>query len=74
KVELDAFSYSSKSRSKGYPSISFGVFQTPGSNAQEIIEKLYDKLDELQEDFPPGMEYIINYDTNKFLTASMNKV
>ena len=74
KVELDAFSYSSKSRSRGYPSISFGVFQTPGSNAQEIIEKLYVKLDELKEDFPPGMEYIINYDTNKFLTASMNKV
>lgn len=74
KVELDAVSYSSKSRSKGYPSISFGVFQTPGSNAQEIIEKLYDKLDELKEDFPSGMEYIINYDTNKFLTASMNKV
>lgn len=74
KVELDAFSYSSKSLSRGYPSISFGVFQTPGSNAQEIIEKLYVKLDELKEDFPPGIEYIINYDTNKFLTASMNKV
>lgn len=74
KVELDAFSYSSKSRSRGYPSISFGVYQTPGSNAQEIIEELYVKLEELKEDFPPGIDYIINYDTNKFLTASMDKV
>ncbi|MCX2680585.1 efflux RND transporter permease subunit [Galbibacter sp. EGI 63066] len=74
KIELDAFSYSSLSRSKGYPGVNFGIFQTPGSNAQEIIEELYVKLDELQEDFPSGVEYLINYDTNKFLTASINKV
>ncbi|AVR44695.1 hydrophobe/amphiphile efflux-1 family RND transporter [Christiangramia fulva] len=74
RVELGAQSYSSLSRSKGYPALSFGVFQTPGSNAQEIIEKVYDKLNELKKDFPEGMDYIINYDTNKFLTASMDKV
>ncbi len=74
KVELDAFSYSSISRSRGYPSINFGVFQTPGSNAQEIIEKLYKEFDKLEKNFPEGVHYLINYDTNKFLTASMEKV
>jgi len=74
KVELDAFSYSSLSRSKGHPAISFGVFQTPGSNAQEVIEEIYVKLDDLKQDFPEGVDYIINYDTNKFLTASIGKV
>ena len=73
-VELGAQSYSSLSRSKGNPALSFGVFQTPGSNAQEIIEKIYSKLDELKEDFPEGVDYIVNYDTNKFLTASITKV
>ncbi len=73
-VELEAFSYSSLSRSKGYPGVNFGVFQTPGSNAQEIIENIYDKLEELEKDFPTGIEYLINYDTNKFLTASIDKV
>lgn len=73
-IELDAFSYLSKTRSKGHPGMSFGVFQTPGSNAQEIIEELYVKLEELKKDFPKGMDYIINYDTNKFLTASIGKV
>ncbi|MGM0635710.1 MAG: efflux RND transporter permease subunit [Bacteroidota bacterium] len=73
-VELDAFSYTSKTSSKGNPGMSFGVFQTPGSNAQEIIEKLYVKLDELKADFPEGMDYMINFDTNKFLTASIDKV
>ncbi|MCM4166661.1 Efflux pump membrane transporter BepE [Arenibacter antarcticus] len=74
KVELDAFSYTSIGRARGYPGISFGVFQTPGSNAQQIIEKIYDKMEELKEDFPQGVDYMVNYDTNKFLTASMDKV
>ncbi|EMQ95816.1 RND efflux system, inner membrane transporter CmeB [Xanthomarina gelatinilytica] len=74
KVELDAFSYSSISRTKGNPAVNFGVFQTPGSNAQEIIENIYNKLDELKKDFPEGVDYLVNYDTNKFLTASIEKV
>ncbi|MEA1785673.1 efflux RND transporter permease subunit [Arenibacter sp. GZD96] len=74
KVELDAFSYTSISRSKGNPSINFGVFQTPGSNAQEIIEELYVTLESLKKRFPEGVDYLINYDTNKFLTASIDKV
>ncbi|WP_274475601.1 efflux RND transporter permease subunit [Mangrovimonas aestuarii] len=74
KIELDAFSYSSLSRSKGYPGLNFGVFQTPGSNAQEVIEHIYTKLEDLKKDFPEGIDYLINYDTNKFLTASMTKV
>jgi HAE1 family hydrophobic/amphiphilic exporter-1 len=73
-VELDAFSYSSLSRSQGNPGVNFGVFQTPGSNAQEIIENLYVELDRLESQFPEGIHYLINYDTNKFLTASINKV
>ncbi|MEO8934417.1 MAG: efflux RND transporter permease subunit [Xanthomarina sp.] len=74
KVELDAFSYSSISKTNGNAAVNFGVFQTPGSNAQEIIEDIYIKLDALKKDFPEGMDYIINYDTNKFLTASIDKV
>ncbi|WP_372745513.1 efflux RND transporter permease subunit [Lutibacter sp.] len=74
KIELDAYSYASTSRSKGFPSLNFGVFQTPGSNAQVIIENLYTKLDELEKDFPEGVHYLVNYDTNKFLTASIDKV
>jgi HAE1 family hydrophobic/amphiphilic exporter-1 len=74
KVELDAFSYSSASRTKGNPAVNFGIFQTPGSNAQVIIEDIYTKLDELKKDFPEGVDYLVNYDTNKFLTASIEKV
>lgn len=73
-IELDAFSYSALSRSQGNPGVNFGIFQTPGSNAQAIIEELYVELERLEQLFPEGIEYLINYDTNKFLTASINKV
>lgn len=74
KVEMDAFSFTSFGRSRGYPAISFGIFQTPGSNAQDIIEEIYVKLEELKADFPEGLDYVINYDTNRFLIASIGKV
>ncbi|WP_236975878.1 efflux RND transporter permease subunit [Membranihabitans maritimus] len=73
-VELDAQSYSAKAIANNYPGVNFGVFQTPGSNAQEIIEKVEARLEELQADFPPGVEYLINFNVNDFLTASIDKV
>ena len=74
KVELDAEGYSVISYANGEPGVSMGVYQTPGSNAQEIIENIHVQLDELEKDFPPGMSVMVNFDTNEFLTASIDKV
>lgn len=73
-VELDALSYSSVSFTKGNPGVNMAIYQTPGSNAQDIILTIREKLDELQADFPEGMKYYVNYDTNDFLTSSIGKV
>ena len=74
KVELDAQGYSSKTITNGLPGVNVGIFQTPGSNAQEIIENIQVKLESLKKDFPEGVDYFINYNTNDFLTASIDKV
>src|SRR5699024_9976388 len=50
------------------------IYQTPGSNAQRIIEDVHAKMDELKADFPEGLEVLVNYDTNEFLSASISKV
>ncbi|MBB6463272.1 efflux RND transporter permease subunit [Flammeovirga kamogawensis] len=73
-VELDAFSYNSKSITLGHPSISFGIYQTPGSNAQKVIENIHEELKRLEKTFPDDVKYVINFDTNRFLSASMEKV
>ena len=74
KVELDAEGYSVISYTNGLPGVSMGVYQTPGSNAQEIIETIHERLGELEKDFPSGMSTFINFDTNEFLSASIEKV
>jgi len=74
KVELDAEGYSVISYTNGLPGVSMGVYQTPGSNAQEIIETIHERLEVLEKDLPSGMSIFINFDTNEFLTASIDKV
>lgn len=73
-VELDAEGYTVISYTNGKPGVSMGVYQTPGSNAQEIIENIHAALDVLEEDFPTGLSVFVNFDTNEFLNASIDKV
>ncbi|SHG28326.1 hydrophobic/amphiphilic exporter-1, HAE1 family [Salegentibacter echinorum] len=74
KIELGAESYASGSTTKGYPSVSMAVYQTKGSDAQEIIKNIKSRLDEIKSDLPEGVEVFIPYDTNEFLNASISKV
>jgi len=73
-VELDAEGYSAISYTNGMPGVSMAVYQTPGSNAQEIIETVHANMEELQKDFPVGLKVQVNFDTNEFLNASINQV
>lgn len=73
-IELGAFSYSDKGETNGNPSLTMAIYQTPGSNAQVIIKDIIKFLEINKVDFPEGIEYVINYDTNEFLDASMEKV
>ncbi len=73
-IKLDALSYSGVGESSGKPAVSVGVFQTPGSNAQDIIRNVKKYIADQAPDFPKGINYTINYDTNEFLTASIDKV
>src|SRR5690606_18743682 len=74
KVEMDAEGYSVISYTNGLPGVSMAVYQTPGSNAQQIIEEVHAKLAELEPLYPAGLSTLINFDSNEFLNASINKV
>lgn len=73
-VELDAEGYTVVSYTNNLPGMSMGVYQTPGSNAQEIIESIHEELELLKQEFPRGMKVLVNFDTNEFLNASIDKV
>ena len=74
KVELSALSYAGSAENGDNPAVSMGIFQTPGSNAQEIIKNIKSYLEDSKKDFPKGIKYVINFDTNDFLEASIEKV
>ncbi|MDQ1162218.1 HAE1 family hydrophobic/amphiphilic exporter-1 [Chryseobacterium sp. SORGH_AS 447] len=74
KVELGGLSYSGVGENGDNPSISMGIFQTPGSNAQEIIENIKAQLKAKESTYPAGIKYTFNFDTNEFLDASIEKV
>jgi hydrophobic/amphiphilic exporter-1 (mainly G- bacteria), HAE1 family len=73
-VELGSEFFDIYSNKDGYPSASIVLKQNYGTNASAVIEKTKMKLEELKRDFPPGMDYEINYDVSKFVNASIDKV
>lgn len=73
-VELGSEFFDIYSNKDGYPAASIVLKQNFGSNASKVIEGTKEKLEELKKDFPPGMDYQINYDVSKFVDASIEKV
>lgn len=73
-VELGSEFFDIYSNKDGYPSASIVLKQNFGTNANAVITKTKEKLEELKKDFPPGMDYEVNYDVSKFVNASIDKV
>ena len=74
RAELGSEFFDIYSNLDGHPSASIVLKQNYGSNANEVIEKVKEKLEEMKETFPPGLDYKISYDVSKFLDASIDQV
>lgn len=73
-VELGSEFFDIFSNFDGDPSASIVLKQTVGSNASDVIGAVKAKLAELEESFPPGIEYKVSYDVSNFLNASIEQV
>lgn len=73
-IELGAQTYGGYSELNGFPAVAMAIYQTPGSNAQEIIVNIKKELDKIEKSLPSGIKYKINLDSNEFLEASIDKV
>jgi hydrophobic/amphiphilic exporter-1 (mainly G- bacteria), HAE1 family len=74
-VEFGSMSYGIISKENGKPTASILLKQRPGSNANEVIQNVKDKMEELKATtFPPGMTYTVAYDVSRFLDASIHEV
>ena len=74
RAELGAESYDTSAEFVGRPAVGMGVFQLPGSNALEVGSQVKEIVEELSQDFPPGMSYEIALDATEFVQVSMTEV
>ena len=73
-VELGAFNYGSNNYGMGNKGVAIGIFQTSGSNANDIIEEVMSILEQSKPSFPQGIDYVVPFNTKTFLDASIEKV
>ena len=74
RIELGAANYDANTRLLGNPVSSVGIFLQSGANALETSDRVRAKLEELKKRFPEGVDYVIPFDTTRFVNASIREV
>ena len=74
RVELGAQTYSESFNLDGRPAAGIAISLLPEANAVAVSNEVHDKMEELKKSFPEGLEYVIPYDTTKFVKAAIREV
>jgi multidrug efflux pump len=73
-VELGAASYSGFSRVNGRPSGNIIIYLSPGANAVATADRVRQFAEQAKKSFPPGMDFLILYDSTVFVRSSIHEV
>ncbi len=74
RVEFGSYTYSSNSLLNGGPTSGVAIFQTAGSNANDILSEAERLMGEFEKTLPKGIEPIVMYNSKEFLDASIEQV
>ena len=74
RVEFGSYAYSSNSKLNGNPTSGVAIFQTAGSNANDILTEAERLVKQFQDDLPKGLHVTIMYNSKEFLDASIDQV
>jgi multidrug efflux pump len=74
RVELGAQNYDASTTLLGKPVVGVGIFLQSGANALEVADRIRGRMEELKQKFPSGMDYVVPFDTTKFVQASITEV
>jgi HAE1 family hydrophobic/amphiphilic exporter-1 len=74
RVEFGSFTYSANTKVSGLPGTGIAVFQTAGSNANDILTSVDEALNKAAKSFPTGIHYFNMYSAKEFLDASIDQV
>lgn len=73
-VELGRLSYGFHATVNGHIGVAALVFQSPGSNATEVVNNIVAELKKFQAEAPEGLKIGYTLNVNDFLFASMHEV
>jgi len=74
RVELGAQTYAQNFRLDGKPGAGIAIYQAPGANALQVATAVQAKMEELKKAFPPGLTYLVPFDTTTFVKTSIHEV
>ncbi|HET9429832.1 MAG TPA: efflux RND transporter permease subunit, partial [Chitinophagaceae bacterium] len=74
RVEFGSFAYSANTHIAGKPGIGIALFQTAGSNANDILTSADEVMKKAATRFPKGIEYFNMYSAKEFLDESIAQV
>lgn len=74
RVEFGSFSYTASAKVDKGPSTGILIYQTAGSNANDILTEVDKILQETIKSLPKGIKTFIPYSAKEFLDASIDKV
>ena len=74
RAELGAETYSSQLRFQGVDGVGFGVIQLPTANALDVEHAVSAEMERLSEQFPPGMRYMVAFNTTDVVEESIAEV
>ena len=74
RIDLGSASYSVVSQLRGHPTAAIAIYQQPGSNSLDVSKEVKEKMKELAQNFPSGIEYNVTLDTTDVINASIDEV
>jgi len=74
RVEFGSYTYSSNSQLNGFPTSGVAIFQTAGSNANDILTEAEKELKKFSTTLPKGISPVVMYNSKEFLDASIDQV
>jgi len=74
RVEIGAQNLDSESRIDGQPGVPIGIYLSPGANAVTTANAVQNTLAKLAGRFPPGLTYLVQYDSTTFVTDTIREV
>jgi hydrophobe/amphiphile efflux-1 (HAE1) family protein len=74
RVELGAQNQDVEARINGQPAVGIRITLSPGANAIETAGLVRQTMDRLSKQFPPGLKYLVNYDTTTFVLNTVHDV